>query len=392
MKKKAIILCTSLVSVLSFAVVAIFVRRGPVVAKGEPQSYSFTLNASNAPATYGEGISVVATGLGNTMEFNYVGASTSSGNHMALAAGGYVQNVDKIKNLTSLTVVGNGSFKLHTGFEGYTNVKSFTLSGGSEVTELANVSYFKLEAVTASTVESIAGELSCSDSQPAAWTRGNGAVYDTVNWNRLIHDVDTSKDFTYSLTFSQVSTDAERTSRPTFFVYPAAYEEDDSITCTGDGNIFNGGGYYHIRQDSYQVCHASGVKTETTICTASAWINDTITGSKNAEDKYTHLGGDTTAMARMSRKAEVQVIFKLENKYKEDSTRYQEWTVYMEFNSTSVVSGVDYSENNPYYETYKLVSNSGNIFPSDSIGISVALNSTWNGTFTMLSASSTGVR
>ena len=131
MNKKAIILCTSLVTALTFAVTAIFIKSRPLAVKGQTETFSFTLNADNAPATYGEGVDVVATGLGNAIEFNYVGASASSGNHMALAAGGYIQNVDKIKDLTSITVTGNGSFKLHTGFEGYTNVKSFTLSGGT---------------------------------------------------------------------------------------------------------------------------------------------------------------------------------------------------------------------------------------------------------------------
>lgn len=389
MNKKAIILCTSLVTALTFAVTAIFIKGRPLAVKGQTETFSFTLNADNAPATYGEGVDVVATGLGNAMEFNYVGASASSGNHMALAAGGYIQNVDKIKDLTSITVTGNGSFKLHTGFEGYTNVKSFNLSGGSEVTELANVSYFKLEAVTASTVESIAGELSCSDTQPAAWTRGNGAVYDTANWNRLIHDVDTSKDFTYTFSFSSVSSDASRTSRPTFFIYPAAYEADDSITCTNDGNVFNGGGYYHIRQDSYQVCHASGSSAESKICKEGSWIDNTITGKSTSQEGY--FGGSTETQARTTRNATMEVTFKLENKYKEDSTRYQVWTTTLVCDSIAYINNTDYTGH--YVQNYVLTSESGNIFPCDSIGISVALNNTWTGgTFEMLSASSTGVR
>lgn len=359
------------------------------VAKGQTDTYTFTLNATNAPAIYGENVEIVATGLGNEMKFNYVGASASSGNHMALAANGYVQNVDKIKDLTSLVVTGSGSFKLHTGFEGYTDVKSFTLSGGSETTSLSNVSYFKLEAVAASTVESIVGELSCSDTTPAVWKRGAGAVYDTVNWNRLIHDVDTSSDFTYTFSFSSVSSDAERTSRPTFFIYPAAYEEDDSITCTGDGNIFNGGGYYHIRQDNYQVCHDSGSKAEVKICTEAAWINNTINGKSTSQEGY--FGGSTTTQARITRDATLEITFQLENKYKEDNTRYQEWTVTMVCDSVAFISNTDYTGH--YVQHFVLTSDSGNIFPCDRIGISVALNNTWTGgTFTMLSASSTGVR
>ena len=391
MKKKSIVLVSSLVAALAICITTFSMKKSFFVAKGQTDTYTFTLNATNAPAIYGENVEIVATGLGNEMKLNYVGASASSGNHMALAANGYVQNVDKIKDLTSLVVTGSGSFKLHTGFEGYTDVKSFTLSGGSEITLLSNVSYFKLEAVSASIVESIAGELNCLETEPAVWKKGSGEgpVYDTSNWNRLIHDVDTSKDFSYTLRFSEVTSETERTSRPTFFVYPASYEADDSITCTNDGNhYFNGGGYYHIRQDNYQVCHAQGVKAETTICTASAWINDTIIGSKNSEEGY--FGGTTTKQARITRDAVLEVTFELKNKYKDDDTRYQEWTITMECDSVAVVNGTDYSGH--YTQHFKLSSDSGNIFPCDRIGISVALNGSWAGDFGMISASSTGVR
>ena len=84
---------------------------------GNSTDYSFTLNENNAPATYGNNVAVVATGLGNSLIFNYVGASSSSGNHMALADGGYIQNVEKLMDLTTLSVFGTGTFKLHTGYE-----------------------------------------------------------------------------------------------------------------------------------------------------------------------------------------------------------------------------------------------------------------------------------
>ena len=321
MKKKTIVLVSSLVAALAIGVATFSMKKSFFVAKGQTETYTFTLNATNAPATYGENVEIVATGLGNEMKFNYVGASASSGNHMALATDGYVQNVDKIKDMTSLIVTGNGSFKLHTGFEAYTNVKSFTLSGGSEITLLSGVSYFKLEAVSASTVESIVGELNCLDATPVEWTKGatSEPLYDTSKWNRLVHDVDVSKDFTYTATISEDTEVATRTSRPTFFVFPASYEADDSITCTNDGyNYFNGGGYYKIRQDNFQVCHPQGqgkAASEQAICQEGSWIDNSITGKGTSEEGQ-FMGGDNTAMARLTRHATVQITFKLENKYK----------------------------------------------------------------------------
>ena len=64
------------------------------------------------------------------------------------------------------------------------------------------------------------------------------------------------------------------------------------------------------------------------------------------------MGGGTTPMARLTRHATVQVTFKLENKYKEDNTRYQEWTVSMVVNSSSVVENVDYSLNNLFFPSF----------------------------------------
>ena len=311
---------------------------------------AFNLNKDNAPETFGNEVSINDT-LGNPVKWNYVGASASDQNHMALEADGYIQNVEKLNNITNFKVTGEGSFKLHTGYEGYEHVQTLTLNG-EETIDLSCTGYFKLEALTASTVESIYGEYDDQETTIPEWTKGetNEPLYDTACWNRLVHDIDTSKDFTYTMTFSEVTSVATRTSRPQFFVYPASYKDDDSITCTDDEyRYFNGGGgYYKIRQDNYQNCHPNGQGTassENGICKAGAWINETISGSKNSEEGF--MGGGSTPMARLTRNAIVQVTFKLENKYKEDSTRYQEWTVRMVVNSSSVVEGVDYSLNNP---------------------------------------------
>ena len=54
---------------------------------------AFKLDKDNAPITYGNDVSIEDT-LGNPIKWNYVGASASANNHMALEAGGYIQNVD----------------------------------------------------------------------------------------------------------------------------------------------------------------------------------------------------------------------------------------------------------------------------------------------------------
>ena len=354
---------------------------------------AINLNKDNAPETFGNEVLINDT-LGNPVKWNYVGASASDQNHMALEAGGYIQNVDKLDNITNFKVKGEGSFKLHTGYEGYEHVQTLTLDGEESI-NLSCTRYFKLEALTASTVESIYGEYDDQETTIPTWTKGSGEgpVYDTANWNRLIHDISSSNDFTYTLTFTQESSSSDRTKRPTFFIYPACYQADDRVACTDDNNhYFNGsgegnGGYYHIRQDNYQVCHASGTdKSEIKICTESAWVNNTITGKSTSQENK-QFGGSKENAGKITQHSTMTVTIKLENKYKEDSTRYQVWTVTM-----SCVTTTDGFTENPYVENYVLKSNSGNIFPSDSIGISVALNSSWNGTFTMLSATSTGVR
>ena len=354
---------------------------------------AFNLTKDNAPETFGNNISINDT-LGVPVKWNYAGASASANNHMALEAGGYIQNVEKLGNIHNFKIKGNGTFKLHTGYEAYTDVRKIVLDG-EETIDLECVSFFKLEAITACVVESLYGEFDDQPTTIKAWTKGTTSepLYDTEHWNRLVHDVDASKDFTYTMVFFEDTEVATRTSRPTFFVFPASYEEDDSITCTNDDyKYFNGGGYYKIRQDNFQVCHPQGQGKSTSeqgICKAGSWIDNTITGKGTSEEGF--MGGGSTPMARLTRHATVEITFKLENKYKDDNTRYQEWIIRMVVNSTSVVDNVDYSLNNPYYQTYKLTSSEGNIFPCERIGIAVGLGK-WSGEFGMVSATSVGVR
>ena len=385
-----ILVMSSTLALITMSVIGLNVTN---VAKKSARAsgYSFALNSLNAPDTYGEDVDVVATELGNPITLNYVGASASSGNHAAFTAGGYMQNVKEILDLQSLVINGTGSFKLHTGFEAYTNVVSFELNDEERLFNLSNTSYFKLEAVTSSVVKTLSGEFLCSETSLPALTGGQTSdpVYDTRNWNRLVHDVDTSKDFTYSVTFYEKTSEATRTSRPSFFVFPSAYNEDDSIVSTGENDyFFNGGTYYKIRQDNYQCCQQSGSKTEIAMSNANRWFNDNVTIKANSEGGF--IGGGSTPMARITRDCKVEVIFKLENKVSELDVAYQEWTITMLFDSVSKVSDTDYSGH--YEQVYKATSSSGNIFPCERIGIAMAINNSWSGTFTLLDSSSENVR
>ena len=399
MRKKTIVLVSSLVAALAIGVTTFSLKKSFFVAKGQTDTYTFTLNAANAPATYGNNVEVVATALGNSLKFNYVGAASYSGNHAALADGGYIQNVDKLMDLVSLSVAGTGTFKLHTGFEGYENVKTFTIDSAQEITALSNVSYFKLEAVGAAVVNNLTGEVNCQetpgrDLEPGEV--GSTLMYDVCKWNRLVHDIDTSKDFTYTVSFRQIIEETNYLKRPAFFVYPAEYDENDVIPHTGTSHYFNGtGGYLHIRQTNSQLCNKKYYNTDKGICNADAWIDDHVVGTKEAT-----IGGlyglpgeeaDQTSQSRITRNCIITVTFSLQNLY-ENEIRYQHWFVKVDCQSFAVIEEIDYSGN--YSKTYTLdttVENGGgNICPCERIGI--AIGHGYEGTFKILSASSTGVR
>ena len=355
---------------------------------------SFVLNKDNAPASYDSGLTII-DGNSNSIGFSYSGASASADNHMALADGGYIVNTNRIKSLINIAITGTGTFKLYTGYEAFENIKTFTLDNATEEMELSSVSYFKLEAVGDAVVNTITGTTNGLDTPGKDLVPGEAGstlMYDCVKWNRLVHDVDASKDFEYSVTFRQITDETNYLKRPAFFIYPAEYDENDEILHTSTSHFFDGtGGYLHIRQTNSQLCHKTHTNTEKTICTSDAWINNQIIGTKEAT-----IGGlwglpgeeaTTTTQSRVTRDCILTLTFTLQNII-EDGVRHQHWSVKIDCESFATISGVNYS--GEYTKTYTLDSTEGNVFPCERIGI--AIGHGYAGTYKVLSASSVGVR
>ena len=354
-------------------------------------SHSFVMNEANSPTSF-DGDVTIYDDHNSPMVFNYVGASSSSGNHAALADGGYIANKVALTDLVQLSINGTGTFKLYTGFEAFENIKTFTLNNSTQAMELVGVSYIKLEAVGAATINNISGvhnnqETLGKDLAPGE--AGSTPIYDVCKWTRLIHDIDTSKDFTYTVSFRQITDETNHLKRPAFFVYPAEYNENDEIPYTSTSHYFDGtGGYLHMRQSNSQLCHKTHTNTEKTVCTSDAWIDTHVVGTKEASEGGQYGGTDTT-QSRITRDCIITVTFSLENRY-EDGQRYQHWFTRIDCESFAVISGTDYS--GTYSKTYTLdtTPGNGNIFPCDRIGI--AIGHRYDGTYKILSASSTGVR
>lgn len=357
---------------------------------------TFVLNEQNTPASF-DGDVTIKDSVNNSLIFNYSGASASNGNHMALADGGYLINKEAFLDLRQLSIKGTGTFKLYTGFEAYEDMKTFTVDNSEQEFELIGVSYIKVQAVGDAVVNSITGTHNGLDTEGKdllPGLAGSTLMFDVLRWNRLVHDVDASKDFEYSVTFRQITDETNYLKRPAFFIYPAEYNEEDEILHTNTSHYFNGtGGYLHIRESNSQLCHKAYNNAEKTVCTADAWINDSIIGTKECA-----IGGlwgiegeeaTTATQSRITRDCILTVTFKLEN-VGEGAERYQKWSVRLDCQSFANISGIDYSGN--YTKTYALQSQpgNGNVFPCERIGI--AIGHGYDGTYKVLSASSTGVR
>ena len=359
---------------------------------------TFTLDKNNTPQSFDGDIPIKDSGNEDIL-FNYVGASASTDNHIALVDGGYVRNSSKLKTLMNLDITGTGTFKLHTGFEGYESVKTFTLNNENREFEFSSTSYFKLEAVGDAIVTSIVGTTSGEETEGKdleLTVTGDSPMFDVCKWNKLVHDVDTSKDFTYTFSFRQITPETHYLHRPAFFIYPAEYDEDDLILHTTEQHFFNGtGGYLHVRQANSQLCHKATTNSEKKVCTSGAWIDDHVTGTKESTSGgLWGLPGDegtSTTNSRITRDCILTVTFCLQNLY-EDDVRYQHWYVQIDCQSFAKISGVDYTGN--YSKIYTLdttvAKGGGNIFPCERIGIAVAHH--YEGTYKVLSASSIGVR
>ena len=376
MKTKKIIFASLMTISLAVGVTCLLAnnKKGLLGTVKADTEYQFVLDGDNAPASYGENISVVSTKKGNALKFNYVGASASTNNHMALTAGGYIQNVEELLDLTTLTVVGTGSFKLHTGFEGYSHIEDFEISSSSKTINLSNTAYFKLEAVTASVVTSITGDFTCTEISYPALTKCASGWDQTQYWNILCRNIDPTQEFDFEFSIREIYTGTDRVQRPRFCIFNAdnLYDENYQIKTTNNkcANPF-----YVIRQDSYQTTIIAGATTEKAIGNADSWLSAS-TGSKKAENYV-----DNSTFNNATKDATVTFTMSLRN-----VDAGQKFTC-VQFVDTNVDGIKDITI------TYTVTRTTGIIFDAGSIGMAIIVGA-WASltTYDLVSTSSSGVR
>ena len=339
---------------------------------------AFSLTSANAPTSYGTNVSVVSTRKGNALKFNYVGASSEAGAHAKLVAGGYIQNVEELLDLNSLTVRGSGSFKLHTGIEGYSKVQAFDLEESDRTFPLSNVSYFKLEAVSASIIESIDGDFTCSKTEypPLNKVSVNGQWNYAKDWNILCHDIDPTQEFDFEFSIRQVYTGTDRVQRPRLFIANADGLYDDNYDMKTLSERYCLNAYYAIRQDSYQTTYLAGTATEKAVGNVDSWLSAS-TATKNAVNY-----GDNANFATVSSDATVTFTCTLRNEEGGGQT----------FRCVMLID-TNVEGKNDITITYTITRAGGIIFDSSNICLGIIVGG-WGSltTYDLVSTSSSGVR
>ena len=148
-KKKFLFACGGALLALSIPVIAS--TNGGVLtlfgynANADGGLYSLTLNR-NTNNLYFEGdTTTVTTTLGNHVNFTHSGVTKLEGKVGVLAAGGYIQNTEKITGMTSITVEFSGTLTIEYAWENTTMLVKEELTSGVEYTFYDKApSYFKL--------------------------------------------------------------------------------------------------------------------------------------------------------------------------------------------------------------------------------------------------------
>ncbi len=226
------------------------------VQRGHADNYSFLFDKNNAPTLTGankEQKEVASTGLGNSLYLTYSQATNVSYAHAVLANGGYISNNKAINDISSLVVSGSGSFKLGYGIDTITNYVNISLDDSSYTLENVDMNYFKLVATSNNAVVySISGTDSCSAKAEFGVREysTDGGTY-TDKWTRLIHDVPSTQEFTYSISWTQTETASANANNPRIFLVDAdaLYNADDSYVTISDTNSQFGCRGLQFRQD-----------------------------------------------------------------------------------------------------------------------------------------------
>lgn len=229
----------------------------PFLSLSSGATYTFALDSDNTPELTNvekEQKEVVATGLSNLLYLNYSHASNVSGGHAKLAEGGYISNYEAINDITSLTVSGNGTFKLGYGILTITDYVSISLENTSYTLtgDDIDMNYFKLVATSDNAVvTSISGADSCTTAAEfgvRTYSTSGGTYVD--GWTRLVHDVPTTQAFEIELKWLQTETKSGNANNPRFFAFDSstAYDENDDFITNSDDTMFKFKGV-QFRQD-----------------------------------------------------------------------------------------------------------------------------------------------
>ena len=107
--------------------------------------YSLKLNRNTNTLDFEGDTTTVTTTLGNRVNFTHSGVTKLEGKVGVLAAGGYIQNTEKITGMTSITVQFSGTLTIEYAWENTTMLVKEELTSGVEYTFYDKApSYFKL--------------------------------------------------------------------------------------------------------------------------------------------------------------------------------------------------------------------------------------------------------
>ena len=121
--------------------------------------YSITLNSQNAVSTNGD--HTLYSPTGGAVKFTYSGASSSSGNHVALASGGTIVNKDIIHSIEQFRAVFTGSLQARVAYVTNSWGEYFDLVSGQTLNLNSYPYYIEIKATANTVLESAYIQYTC---------------------------------------------------------------------------------------------------------------------------------------------------------------------------------------------------------------------------------------
>ena len=165
-----------------------------------------TLDNQNAVTT--SGTHSIYTGRNNKIDFTYTNASSSSGNHVALASGGKIVNKDVIHSINKFVATFEGELQARLAYTTSTWGEYFDLVSGQTIDIGTRPYYLEMKAKTAVTLKSARFDFTCAVNSDA-------------------EEQDTEGDYTITFTGGGISDDAT-----------VALDPDDYDTYISSGNNY----------------------------------------------------------------------------------------------------------------------------------------------------------